>query len=301
MPGILYPVFEILPEWVLEPEAMGSKEKFWYRSDPAGRSWLFKFPQPNTGQHWAEKISAEIAAQMDLTHAVVQFASFRGTRGSASESFAVGGWNLFHGNQMLAGQVLGYDPATRFRHADHTLSNILRALDRTFTKPEGRQKNKARFAEYLVFDALIGNTDRHHENWGILRRQTVDRWTGMLAPTFDHASSLGRELLDDGPGKSRKRLLAEERIPAYAEKPSGAIYWNASDRHGLSPLELVRRAVPAYPDLFKVALLKLEKVDRELLHNILDRVPPDWMSGLAREFVVAFVCYNLKELRKMTL
>ncbi len=35
MPEHFYPIFEIRPEWVLEPEAMGSKEKFWYRSDPA--------------------------------------------------------------------------------------------------------------------------------------------------------------------------------------------------------------------------------------------------------------------------
>ncbi len=60
------------------------------------------------------------------------------------------GWNLFHGNQSLAGLVIRYDPATRFRQSDHTLSNILLALDRTFTNPDGRQKNKARLAEYLV-------------------------------------------------------------------------------------------------------------------------------------------------------
>jgi hypothetical protein len=236
---------------------------------------------------------------MDITHAVVELAQFSGTQGSASQSFAIDGWNLFHGNQMLAGKVTGYDPATRFRQSDHTLANILLALDRTFTHPHGKQKNKARFAEYLVLDALVGNTDRHHENWGILRRQTVDRWTGMLAPTFDHASSLGRELLDDGPGKSRKRLLAEKRIPSYAEKASGAIYWDTSNRRGLSPLELVRRAAPAHPALFRAALTKLEKLDPDALEKILDRVLAKWMSPLAREFVVALVCYNIQELRKI--
>jgi hypothetical protein len=296
-----YPIFEILPEWVLEPEAMGSKEKFWYRSSPDNPPSLFKFPQPGTGQHWAEKVAAEIAAQMDITHATVELALFQGTQGSASQSFAVGGWNLFHGNQMLAGKVIGYDPATRFRQSDHTLANIIAALDRTFTHPDGKLKNKARLAEYLVLDALVGNTDRHHENWGILRRQTQDRWTGMLAPTFDHASSLGRELLDEGAGKSRRRLLAEKRIPTYVEKATGAIYWDPSDRRGLSPLELVRRAAPAYPDLFKTALLKLPKLDRQVLQTILGRVPPDWMSALAREFAIALVCYNIEELRKITL
>jgi hypothetical protein len=60
---------------------------------------------------------------MDVTHAVVELALFSGAQGSASRSFAVDGWNLFHGNQMLAGKVTGYDPARRFRQSDHSLAN----------------------------------------------------------------------------------------------------------------------------------------------------------------------------------
>lgn len=110
MPESPYSVFEIQPEWVLESEALGSKEKFWYRAKPGEAEWLFKFPQPNTGQHWAEKIAAEVAACLDIFHARVELAIFRGISGSATESFARDGRNLFHGNQILAGKVLGYDP-----------------------------------------------------------------------------------------------------------------------------------------------------------------------------------------------
>ena len=141
---------------------------------------------------------------------------------------------LYHGNQVLAGRLLDYDPEKRFRQSDHTLENIFAALDLLFASPDGRRRAKRRLAEYLVLDALIGNTDRHHENWGILRKRTGGRWTGMVAPTFDHASSLGRELLDEGAGKSRRRLLAEQQIPRYAERAPGAIYWQTSDKRGIS-------------------------------------------------------------------
>jgi hypothetical protein len=55
-------------------------------------------------------------------------------------------------------------------------------------------------ARYFVLDALICNTDRHHENWGFLMTyQPVDSENVndqlKMAPSFDHASSLGRELL----------------------------------------------------------------------------------------------------------
>jgi len=102
-----YSVFEIQPEWVLEPETMGSKDKFWYRAKDGEPEWLFKFPQPNTGQHWSERIAAEIAACLETLHAQVELAVFQGTRGSATESFAREGRELAHGNQILAGKVHG--------------------------------------------------------------------------------------------------------------------------------------------------------------------------------------------------
>lgn len=52
-----YPVVEIQAEWLLdEPEEeMGSKRKFWYREEEDGSDWLFKFPRPNTGEHWVAR------------------------------------------------------------------------------------------------------------------------------------------------------------------------------------------------------------------------------------------------------
>ncbi len=294
-----YPIFEIEPEWVLEPEGMGSKEKFWYRAKDGEPEWLFKFPQENTGQHWSEKIAAEVARCMDVLHARVELAVFQGVRGSATESFARDGRNLFHGNQMLAGKVLGYDHTKKFRQSDHTLENIFTAIERTFTTPEGRRKAKVRMAEYILLDAVIGNTDRHHENWGILRKRVGDKWQGLLAPTFDHASSLGRELLDVSEAKCRKRLLAEGRVGDYSEKAPGAIFWDKADKRGLSPLNLVRRAALLHPDLFKTALARVGRLNRSLLTGISAQVPEGWMTPLAREFAVELMCYNVEELKKL--
>ncbi len=300
MPDSAYSVFEIQPEWVRVLEGMGSKEKFWYRAQEGEPEWLFKFPQPNTGQHWAEKIAAELAACLDILHAKVELAVFQGHRGSATESFARDGRNLFHGNQILAGKVLGYDPARKFRQPDHTLENVFLALERLFVRAEAAEQAKTWFASYLVLDAVIANTDRHHENWGVLRKQVGERWQGMLAPTFDHASSLGRELLDQSEGKCRRLILRENRVSAYAEKAPGAIYWAQSDKRGISPLELVRRAAAAHPRLFRPALEKLDRLDKVKAAGIIARVPEDWMSDLARDFALELVCYNVEQLKRLT-
>ena len=296
MLGKPYPVIEVNPEWVLEPEAMGSKDKFWYRKPAPGEvDWLYKFPQANTGQHWAEKIAAEVAAKLGIFHAVVELAVFQNEPGSATESFARDGRELFHGNQALGGKVLGYNASARFRHSSHTLANIFLVMDRTFANPEGARRAKLRMADYVVLDALIGNTDRHHENWGLLRRQTGDHWSGSLAPSFDHASSLGRELLDE----KREQLLMQGRVGSYAEKGHGGIYWSGDEKRGPSPLALVRNAAREQGDFFRPALEKLRVAEPNALSEIADRIPANWMTPLARQFALALMCYNLRQLRDL--
>ena len=257
--------------------------------------WLFKYPQPGTGQHWAEKIAAEVAAILRIYHARVELAEFQDDRGSVTESFARSGRSLYHGNQVLQRVIHGYDPEKRFRQSNHSLGNIFGAMDDIFLEPEAAKSAKMFMADYLLLDAVIGNTDRHHENWGVLRKRVGDEWKGFVSPSFDHASSLGRELLDE----RRDRVLAENRVGAYAERARGAIYWSEDDQRGLSPLELMRRGTVAYPDFFVPVLSKLERLSRDSQTAVVNRIPLCWMSPTARAFVNALMCYNLQELRKL--
>lgn len=290
-----YPIIEVKPEWVRDPEDMGSKKKFWYRVPGGllGEYWLFKYPRAKTGEHWAEKIAAEVAELLDIECARVELAVFTEEQGSVTKAFTGLGQELVHGNQMLAVVVHGYDPEATYHHSSHTLANIWRVMEYFFR--EAALETKLRMAEYLVLDALIGNTDRHHENWGILRRRVDDRWKGFVAPSFDHASSLGRELSDE----KRDRRLTENRVGDYAEKGRGAIYWLEDDRHGPSPLELVRQAVSCYPDIFRPVGEKLKKFDEIAMEDIVNRIPGGWISSSARKFAIALMCYNFQQLQRL--
>ncbi len=292
-----YEIQNISSAWERGREQMGSKRKFWYLPpEDGGHYWLFKYPKPNTGEHWAEKIAAEIAQILNITHAPVELALFKKQRGSTTESFARDGRSLWHGNQVLAGAVRGYDPQGKFRQSSHTLENIFASLACVFTSPDGAKLAKRTIAKYIILDALIGNTDRHHENWGILRRRVAGQWQGFVAPSFDHASSLGRELLDE----RRELLLAENRIGHYAERGRGGIYWLESDTRAPSPLDLARRAVNAHPDLFSAMLKRLQTLNEQAIMSTIDRIPMAWMTSLARKFACNLMLYNLKELRRLT-
>ena len=274
---------------------MGTKRKFWYCTPSQDTRWLFKYPQPNTGQHWAEKIAAEIARLIDVPHARVELAIYRGDRGSVTESFVRSRQEMIHGNQLLTDAVAGYNPERTFHQSSHTIENIRTALEYVCKDPAGKREAKTRLAEYLVLDALIGNTDRHHENWGMLRERDGERWRHAVAPSFDHASSLGRELRDE----RRILLLNENRVGTYVERGAGAIFWSEEARRGPNPLQLVRYAAMRYADSFRPVLRKIGELDRNALRAVVHRVPDDWISPSATEFAVEMMTYSQNQLRKI--
>ena len=122
------------------------------------------------------------------------------------------------------------------------------------------------------------------------------QWDRFVAPSFDHASSLGRELQDT----RRDRILAENRIGDYVERGRGAIYWSEDDRHGSNPLDLVRQATRKYPEFFSPTLTKLKKLDERYIDDLVNRVPSDWMSSLAQKFAIALMCYTLEQLQELS-
>ena len=192
-----------------------------------------------------------------------------------------------------------YSPEQKFKQNMHTVRRIFHSMD-IFGTGSFANECRVKLAEYLVFDAVIGNVDRHHENWGVLRKRVDKKWRGRLAPTFDHASSLGRELLDTGEKKSRVRYLDELGIGSYAERAHGAIFITEDSARGPSPLELVRWCLkePDYREFFAKACRKLAALDPEAVKEIVAKVPVDWMTSLSRTFAVALICYNCERLRE---
>jgi hypothetical protein len=300
-----YPVIEIAPEWVKDREQMGSKDKFWFRRTEATikRDWLFKYPTPDTGQHWAEKIAYEIALEMGLRLTPrVELAMLQGEPGSATLNFVTkdSGYELFHGNQILAGMDAGYDPEKRYGQKLHTVERIFASMH-TFPDTNFADKCRRSLAFYLVLDAIICNVDRHHENWGILRKRDKEQWRGRLAPTYDHASSLGHNLKDQGGKQNRERYLNELGVSKYVERGHGAIFVDLESKKAPSPLNLVRYCLSEaqYAPYFQPALHRVAALKRENVEAIVTRIPETWMSPLTRKFAIELILYNVSELNQL--
>jgi hypothetical protein len=212
----------------------------------------------------------------------VELAELDRVRGSISLDVRSEGDVLVHGNEIIAGRVLGYDRRQKRHTSDHTFERIRQAILEVCA---GRCKEDlGQFAGYLVFDALIGNTDRHHENWALLKREAGPT-DHRLAPSFDHASSLGREMRDE----RRALLLRERRVADYIRKGWGAIYLQALTETQTSPIELVNRLAAQMPENFGPWLRRVENVTDEQIHCIVERVPSGWISPAQGEFAEAFM------------
>lgn len=198
-----YPIREVILAHKELVEQMGTKPKFWAFESETDRRWLFKYIRPNTGEDWSEKIAAEVAQLLGIPHAYVELAACEEARGVLCLDFTENTTKgeLVHGNELLAGIMPDYPKDQRFKVTQHTLGNMARCLEMNFIHlpdgcdlPQGISKPIDLFVGYLLLDALIGNTDRHHENWGILERRVRPEKPryAEVAPSFDHASSLGQ-------------------------------------------------------------------------------------------------------------
>jgi hypothetical protein len=159
-----------------------------------GHRYLFKAA---TGwqeqQLWSEVIGYELSRALGLNvpPALVAIDSRTGTAGVLVE--------FFYGYPGVA-------ETSRLVHAADFMQDHF--VDGKKGRPHGLRENLALcrlleapnsrewWGQALIFDALIGNTDRHPENWGFLRTWQEGGTSMGLAPLYDNGTSLGYNIRD---------------------------------------------------------------------------------------------------------
>ena len=188
----MYKNFISISEEADFPEQLGTKEKHWIGDN----QYLFKRGRDETGEDWAEVVASALCELLNIPHAAYCFAQDKdGRAGVITKTIVPPRGQLIHGNELMKRQG-GYEYTKTYHIHKYTLKRVaglIRHLCNDGLKPPrsvGEDSKEAfyYFSMYLILDALIGNQDRHHENWGIVRLENQM----FLAETFDHASSLGR-------------------------------------------------------------------------------------------------------------
>lgn len=294
-----YPILEATEWQVASEEALGSKEKDWLREPGSGTLWLWKVTRDGTGDDWSEKLAERCATVLGIPHAATELAVRAGRRGVLSRDFRrTRDGALVLGNELLWERYAGYPKHQVRRVSHHTVDRVLETLELYFPPAQDAIEIASLsapefFVGYLMLDAWIGNQDRHHENWGAVEGD--DELLGpiwRLAPSYDHASSLGQNETD---ARRELRLLTKDRnatLEVWASKAVTPFYAAAGDTRPLSPHDAFQRARVRYPDAGQLWLDRLRAVPQAVVDTAVGRVPEHLMSPLARRFALRLLSIN---------
>ena len=289
-----YPIIAIPDEAGDSIEQLGTKRKFWF--DDKRR--LFKQGRPGTGENWAEKVACELCEVLGLPHAHYDFAVWRGLPGVVTLSFSQPVWRLVHGNELLARIHADYFTQRRYQRRQHTVSAFIGVgKDSRIEPPPGSVLSPPlRVAAdfmvgYLMLDCLIGNQDRHDENWGLMVHAGVPPRVA-LAPTYDHASSLGRNETDE---RRRFSLGTKDRgsgLEAYCARARSAFYIHPDNNKTANTLGAFASARRLRGAAATFWLERLEKLGSAQFEAIFKQVPPDLISDAAIDFALRMLDVN---------
>lgn len=287
-------------------EQLGTKEKFWffYPHDSINKQ-LFKYSWKNTGEHWSEKCAAELCHLLQIPHASYELARCNGKFGVVTENMIPAGYRMVMGNEVLHSSTADYprpleQGESPVKVREHTITRVLGCLDQQSILPPISQYdlnglNAADvFCGYLMLDALISNQDRHHENWAIMLHN--DTGNKYLCPSYDHAASLGREMVDD---ERTDRLTSKDsnrRIPFFVRKARSQMFRTKIDKKALSTLDAFHLAIENRSLARNHWLSRLRVLSDESIASVFEQVPVSCISEPAREFAKQMVIENRKRL-----
>lgn len=228
--------------------------------------YLFKESSKNyPAQYWAEVIAHRIGqlAGVIVPPAFAARDSRTGRVGTLIEWFypypETAGIRFVHGGDYLKRLIPDFDFKTG---RQHNLANVLRFL-RILQRRKGLQSPVAYWSRVFAFDALIGNTDRHQDNWGLVWAWRGSGSTVTFAPAFDNGTSLGHELLEE----RLEQIAGSDALDRYISRGTHHMRWQLGGPK-LGHFEMLERFVAKYPvarrGVREVAAIPVDSIAAEL-------------------------------------
>lgn len=298
----MFEIYDISSYQDDEIEHLGTKSKFWY-FDKEEQKWrLFKSIQSKEhmryGEDWAEKIACELAKLLRLPYADYELATYKGYRGVISTKFISDdkGEQLTLGNELLRPFVGGSDDDNpNLQYIDDVYEVMTKTIKH---KPIGFKSDiniktaSEFFLGYLMFDVLISNQDRHNENWGCV---VTLKGKKHLAPSYDHGASLARNESDE----TRKRRLESKDIGQKIEtyvKRAKSHFQDKESKNRIKLIECFKLYAEKEPNAKKAWLNRLNQISDDDIYAIIQKIPDELMSEIAKTFTYQLILANKKSL-----
>lgn len=263
--------FEVYPEGARDKSLLHSPVDPTQSFLVSNHRYLFKhsferYPE----QFWAEVIAyragcllgvpvppAFVAFDTDNGKSGALIEWFLGYQGEPEERYVPGG-------DIMVDMLPSYD---RKKGTQHNFNHVGRYHKLLVKSWSARVTWLEYWCDMLLFDALIGNTDRHQDNWGLLWIHRADDSRSVRpAPIFDNGTSLGHEIIE----RKLTDFTDAERLSHYVNRGHHHIRWHVGDSKPQQHVEMLSRLIDAYPHLAERVGSRLQSFDIEAFATMIN-------------------------------
>lgn len=265
-------------EFAVYPQGARAKDAVFAPNEPddevivPNKRYLFKRSRKSyPDQFWAEIIAYRVGCLMGVTvpPAFAAFNSETGISAALIEWFYLDEESLFRlGGDVLQNIQPEFD---RKLGKMHNIQDIIVLMEMLVTNEFMEDVWKQWLVNMLLFDALIGNTDRHQDNWGLVISAKNLHYPIRLSPFFDNGTSLGHERFPERVSNWSSRQF--EDYIRNKRKGKHHVKWSLIDDIPIQGhTELLVKVFSEWPETKEIAHERLTFTQEELNESLADLV-----------------------------
>ena len=255
-----------------EPIVRGSRKKMLAITNKWEMT-MFKYEREDydCSEACSEKLAYEIAKVLGYGCARIELA--------VDNDNKIGVLNYYFSDRFNAPHtdIVAYlNKNTKERNSYYTISNIKSVLDDIDTDLFGN------FIKIMIFDALIGEQDRHEENWGITEKQGKS----FISPLYDNGDSLLREFRNID--NAQKYYDGTKDFDAYIDRSQTIIY-KEDNKSKYKHFELIKYLYDNYPKYVIPEINHLKKLTDEIIEELVNKIPDELLTNEHKKYIIMYL------------